>query len=518
MSLSTITHNDILPKHKQYFKQDSTSLQTRDIEGAQSRLPGYKFINKPEYTNYTADIDRAQPATLHPAINRPQFRLMTEDIEFAKPNARTFKTTRTGQPMEPVYNLPKFEVRPITPPKFIRDSMNPADIEGARPDHYFKWETRDAIGVADIDGARPKPEKLLNKPDLVNPTDIISEGIFRSTRSVNPLMPQYAHRDEEGKLSQIGFVDGSRPRELVRNLTAPHSRNFTTKDIDGARTGTVGVGPLGSRDRKEARSPTDISDIDGAKAGSLRKGISTMRQVNPIWPQYKLPGASSDQPKTAQPVNAEAKPPTPKDPAYATSIGHFYGTERPVVKSAGVPKSPPNKEFEISTKKFYMVDGDLSPTSKALELQKAADKFFTAGPPERNVQKFEQVHNPGTIHRARRRFNMIDPEAPQYLRDTSNFFGGSQADSRPQSVQVSTPDPVRVQSRGASRNSEGGYHFSLSREQIKAPEASQIASNPPSSSQSKGSRNSVPRPGPSGAYTELPSVLRTSAQKVFSTS
>lgn len=281
MTLSTITQNDSRPKARLYFKPDCASLQTRDIEGAQPRLPGYRFVNKPEYANITRDIERAHPSKLHPYINRPEFRLMTKDIEFAQPSSKEFKTNRIGHnPLVPVYNLPKFEVRPITPPRFIRDSINPTDIEGTKSNSYFKWCTRDSIGVKDIDGARPKPEKVLKKPDLIDPKDINNEWIFRSKRSVNPLVPEYAHRDEEGRLAKIGFVDGSRPKVLVRTATVPHTRHLISCDIDGARTGTVGVGPLGTRVRKNARSPTDISDIEGANAGSLRRRMTHTRIIS----------------------------------------------------------------------------------------------------------------------------------------------------------------------------------------------------------------------------------------------
>lgn len=278
MSLSTISFNDQQPKHKLYMKTESSSLQTRDIEGAQPYLPGYKFANKVEYSNVTHDIERAQPSKLHPAMNRPEFRLTTSDIEFAQPCSKEFKTNRIGHnPLEPVYKLPKFEVRPVTPPKFIRDSISPGDIHGTKPISYSKWKTRDPIGVSDIDGAKPKPEIVLKKPDLVDPRDINKQWVFNSKRSVNPLMPEYAHRDTDGQLSRIGFVDGSKPKELVRTTTVPHSRHLITFDIDGAKPGTVGVGPIGTRDRRNVRSPTDISDIEGARAGSLRRWLNKQK-------------------------------------------------------------------------------------------------------------------------------------------------------------------------------------------------------------------------------------------------
>ena len=50
--------------------------------------------------------------------------LATGDIEGAQPNVNKFKSTRaTNDPLNPNYNLSKVEVRPVTPPKFIRDNM-----------------------------------------------------------------------------------------------------------------------------------------------------------------------------------------------------------------------------------------------------------------------------------------------------------------------------------------------------------------------------------------------------------
>jgi hypothetical protein len=61
-------------------------------------------------------------------------------------------------PLNPVYALPTVEVRPITPPKFIRDQMDVSDIAGARPkrDWHVDAKTKQTNKIDDIEGTRAK--------------------------------------------------------------------------------------------------------------------------------------------------------------------------------------------------------------------------------------------------------------------------------------------------------------------------------------------------------------------------
>jgi len=58
--------------------------------------------------------------------------------------------------LNPNYQLPEVEVRPATPPKFIRDAMNIDDIDKTRPkaDVMAGRKTRDVMKVDDIAGTR----------------------------------------------------------------------------------------------------------------------------------------------------------------------------------------------------------------------------------------------------------------------------------------------------------------------------------------------------------------------------
>lgn len=65
-------------------------------------------------------------------------------------------TRQPSNPLNPVYKISEVEYRPPTPPKFIRDSINNADIEGARPKQEKYYETRDTMKVEDIDGTKTR--------------------------------------------------------------------------------------------------------------------------------------------------------------------------------------------------------------------------------------------------------------------------------------------------------------------------------------------------------------------------
>lgn len=53
-----------------------------------------------------------------------------------------------NNPLNPSYQLPKVEMKPATPPKFIRDNLTNEDIEGAKPKKQKHYETRESILVS----------------------------------------------------------------------------------------------------------------------------------------------------------------------------------------------------------------------------------------------------------------------------------------------------------------------------------------------------------------------------------
>ena len=91
-------------------------------------------MNKQEFINTNWDIDRSGPRALHIGLYKEETNLKTNDIGGAAPQIVKFQSTRQGNdPLNPVYNLSKVEMRPVTPPKFIRDAMEIDDIDKSRP-------------------------------------------------------------------------------------------------------------------------------------------------------------------------------------------------------------------------------------------------------------------------------------------------------------------------------------------------------------------------------------------------
>ena len=70
-----------------------------------------------------------------------------QDIEHSQPDCVKFKTMRSHDPLNPNYQLSKVEIRPPTPPKFIRDNIHHDDIDGSKPKKPTYYETRGTILV-----------------------------------------------------------------------------------------------------------------------------------------------------------------------------------------------------------------------------------------------------------------------------------------------------------------------------------------------------------------------------------
>lgn len=67
--------------------------------------------------------------------------------------------------------------------------------------------------------------------------------------------------------------------------------SLRTDDIAGAKASTKGLGVFGeNHERREFRQMNRTDDIDGAKAGSLKKCPATNRISNPLDPTYTVPG------------------------------------------------------------------------------------------------------------------------------------------------------------------------------------------------------------------------------------
>lgn len=133
------------------------------------------------------------------------------------------------------------EVRPATPPRFIRDAMSIDDIDKARPrqDSTQARPTKDIMKLDDIEGTkarlRHKPRGNSGGYTSYDYTDV-TKNMRVSQRCVNPLSPTYTVVDESGKTVVIGEVEGSRPAKMPE---PPKDRSafggsLQTSDIQGA--------------------------------------------------------------------------------------------------------------------------------------------------------------------------------------------------------------------------------------------------------------------------------------------
>eukprot|EP00002_Diphylleia_rotans_P029958 TRINITY_DN6126_c0_g1_i9.p1 TRINITY_DN6126_c0_g1~~TRINITY_DN6126_c0_g1_i9.p1 ORF type:complete len:169 (-),score=31.37 TRINITY_DN6126_c0_g1_i9:848-1354(-) len=107
--------------------------------------------------NKIDDIEGAKARRQHPlVVNKVRPGLSVEDIDGAKPSGRgQFHTNRVTDPLMPVYSLPKYEVKPPTPPSPGRPIMNVDDIMGTHSKPLYVGRVRDNIDRSDVEGSVP---------------------------------------------------------------------------------------------------------------------------------------------------------------------------------------------------------------------------------------------------------------------------------------------------------------------------------------------------------------------------
>jgi hypothetical protein len=111
----------------------------------------------------------------------------------------------------------------ITPPKFIRDTLDTRDINCAKT--RIRRDIRDSLDVSDIVGGR-KSEKVKEMNSGLNRT-------VNGRRNTNPLCPEYLVKGKDDVLITIGEIQGNKPKVLVKMTTPPHDRSLNVKDIQG---------------------------------------------------------------------------------------------------------------------------------------------------------------------------------------------------------------------------------------------------------------------------------------------
>jgi hypothetical protein len=137
----------------------------------------------------------------------------------------------------------------------------------------------------DIEGSKPRIPKI--RKGNYNSFDYsdVTNFKFSSKRNINPLDPEYIVDYGRGEKFTHGLIEGSKPVSFPY-IIYKKPYNLLTSDISGAQIGT--------RNKYNKYTSMNynliLSDIENAQSGSLRKGIKTDRQTNPVDPIYNLPG------------------------------------------------------------------------------------------------------------------------------------------------------------------------------------------------------------------------------------
>ena len=240
---------------------------------------------------------------LHVGLNKPEYYLSNRDIPGSWPSWNKFVTTRKpSNPLCPEYKLASFEYIPPEPVAFKRDPLAVDDIDGARPVQKREYGPRRSLQTADIGGATPKVAYYKKTPHNYIDYGDVTKGAWVSSRHTNPLDPIYAHADESSghftKAKQMGGVNtsygtiaGSKPASLPAKKDLMN-RTIGTADIQGAQADTKNCGAFTWMKRRQVRQINMNDDIDGCKAGTLKKCFSSKRNVNPLDPAYQILGNS----------------------------------------------------------------------------------------------------------------------------------------------------------------------------------------------------------------------------------
>ena len=282
------------------------NLRTDDIEGAQPRRVTH--TNKSSFF-HCKDVDGAQPVELYPRVNRPtDLSLNVKDIDGATPHRVEFRTRRCINPVDPQYQLPSCSpCPPVIVPFSGRETNKLDDIEGSSPQKLIR--DRETPVLPPVEGSNPKAQKTRSTSNSLDVSDInrAANRVCRP-RDTSPLDPEYiypsgnatslklgadSHTDQNSQ-STIGFIPGTKPRTLHRERDWSSS-NIHVRDIPGAAPQRfVGTMPFNIRMSYEEREPNDLGkprDIEGAKHGTVLRGLASARLVNPLDPEYILPGA-----------------------------------------------------------------------------------------------------------------------------------------------------------------------------------------------------------------------------------
>jgi hypothetical protein len=212
---------------------DSFMLRTDDIPDAQ-HVPTIRVTRNLMLD--TSDIAGTSSKPMFDKSKPPVDLLRVNDIDGSRPRIvrQLPHSNRCLNPVDPQYNLPSKPEEVIPPPKFIRDHMYNGDVEGAQPAPLFSSKPpRDIMRIDDVVGTSPVRciREVKREPDSFNVKDINNDGIFKTTRTVDPLNPVYFYDGQWIRSEDFG---------KARPPKTPHAgpdRRLVVADIDGTEPG-----------------------------------------------------------------------------------------------------------------------------------------------------------------------------------------------------------------------------------------------------------------------------------------
>jgi hypothetical protein len=293
--------------------QDS-SLRTSDIERSCPTYHWKQYLDRPSLSSLD-DIAGSKATPLNTSLNRPiDMSMTTSDIDWARPKVNRFRTGRNTNPMDPQYELPTATpCEPYIPYYSGRPTLDVSDIDQAFPRKIIPVRAHGPKG--DVEFAAPNYLRRLVRPippqGMGNSLDVadINHGDSKVPRPrlTNPMEPVYRvpqttctsiyhawKGDEELpplEPATIGEIPLSKARTLDLATKKP-SNSLVNDDIEGAKSQRyIGTLPFHMYlSNKPAHNLGSTDDIDGAKSGSLRRGLVSKRCTNPLDPTYQLPG------------------------------------------------------------------------------------------------------------------------------------------------------------------------------------------------------------------------------------
>ena len=93
--------------------------------------------------------------------------------------------------------------------------------------------------------------------------------------------------------TNYGWIEGSKPMVFVNpDKKTTGERCLNTADIIGAQPDTKTKGPFTWMDRRDVRLINRVDDIAGCGPDTIRRAPNTKRNLNPLIPEYVVPGCA----------------------------------------------------------------------------------------------------------------------------------------------------------------------------------------------------------------------------------